>query len=239
MRDPTEQWRQFGKKDPFYGVLSDEQFRSGKMTPEVRARFYATGEQHVETIFEGFADWRPARALDFGCGVGRLVVPFASRCDEVVGVDVSPDALREARSACEQQGITNVAFSETIDGLGQFDLIHSTIVLQHIPTKDGYLLFDAMVESLNAGGRGVIQITVGASPAVRMFYFALRFSTVASAWNRLRRRPSDYPTMQMNAYSLRRILMILHRRGISDVGLSFVPSAGGNDLDSAVLRFQR
>lgn len=238
MRDPSEQWREYGRRDPYYGVLSHDEFRQENLTPAAVERFYDTGREHVDALFAPHGDWRPGRALDFGCGVGRLVVPLAARCDAVVGVDVSPDALEKARAACAERGIENASFAESLPA-GGFDLVHTTIVMQHIPPADGYGLFRAMAASLNPGGRGIVQITVGARPATRLFYLALRSSLVASAWNLARRRPRDYPTMQMNAYRLEKLLTILHEEGIADTAVAFLPAAGPTALDSAILRFQR
>ena len=39
-----------------------------------------------------------ADALDFGCGVGRLTQPLAARVRQVVGLDISDEMIRRARS---------------------------------------------------------------------------------------------------------------------------------------------
>src|SRR5688500_636371 len=90
--DTDKEWEKFGKDDPYFGVLSDVSFRKGNLNPEAFERFFASGEEYVSDLLvravrfagEGF---RPRSALDFGCGVGRLVIPLASRCARVVGVD--------------------------------------------------------------------------------------------------------------------------------------------------------
>jgi ubiquinone/menaquinone biosynthesis C-methylase UbiE len=43
-------------------------------------------------------EFAPRKILDFGCGVGRSPVAFAAMAEEVVGLDVSPAMLREARA---------------------------------------------------------------------------------------------------------------------------------------------
>src|SRR5262245_52302229 len=103
------EWEKMGRKDPYFGVLTNDKFRSGQIDAAARAEFFASGERHVQTCFETiprcFArPFAPRRTLDFGCGVGRLVIPFARRCGEVVGADVSPAMLAEARRNCEREG---------------------------------------------------------------------------------------------------------------------------------------
>ncbi|HKJ31811.1 MAG TPA: class I SAM-dependent methyltransferase [Balneolales bacterium] len=81
------------------------------------------------------------RALDFGCGVGRLLIPLSVYSSHVTGVDVSESMLDEARKNCEARQITNVDFIKSDDDLSllnrKFNFIHSYIVFQHIPAKRG------------------------------------------------------------------------------------------------------
>src|SRR4051794_32833874 len=101
MHDHAEQWERFGRVDPYYGVYSTDEFRRENLDDAALDRFFASGQEHVGRVLEaarrvagpGFA---PTSILDHGCGVGRLVVPFARGADRVVGVDVSPSMLAEA-----------------------------------------------------------------------------------------------------------------------------------------------
>ena len=93
------------------------------------------------------------RALDFGCGVGRLVMPLASRFDEAVGVDISPSMIEIARARAQEVGVGKVSFYTTIDDVpGMFDFAHSYIVFQHIPVSIGLRIIDAIADRLNDGG---------------------------------------------------------------------------------------
>src|SRR5688572_3525296 len=102
MLDHAKQWERFGSLDPYYGVSSVDEFRRENLDDAALDRFFASGEQDVARVLElahraagpGFT---PAKVLDHGCGVGRLVVPFARAAERVVGVDVSPSMLAEAR----------------------------------------------------------------------------------------------------------------------------------------------
>ena len=53
-------------------------------------------------------DFERRAALDYGCGVGRLTLPLAERCEHVYGVDVSPSMLREAARNAARMGLPNV-----------------------------------------------------------------------------------------------------------------------------------
>jgi SAM-dependent methyltransferase len=49
---------------------------------------------------------QPGRLLDLGCGTGRLLVPFARRGYEVVGVDLSEEMLAVAAAKARAAGVT-------------------------------------------------------------------------------------------------------------------------------------
>ena len=238
MRNPAEQWERFGQLDPFYGVLSADEYRRENLTREVRDRFYETGEEYATSLFAELGEWRPPRVLDFGCGVGRVLIPLARRSDSAVGVDVSPSALQLARQACLERRVTNVQLLQAIPER-PFDLVHSVLVLQHIPTQVGYKIFATLVDRLAPGGVGAIQLPVSGRLVTRLFYGALRLGPVAGAWNVARGRPWSYPTMQLNAYSLPRLLRILHRNDIGEVRVRFHAARGPTDLDSVSMLFRR
>ena len=106
------------------------------------------------------AGFRPRTILDFGCGVGRLVIPFAAMADEVTGADVSPSMLAEAARNCAEQGVANarlVVSDDSLAGLpGPFDLVHSFIVFQHIEPARGRAIFRRLVGVVASGGVGVL-----------------------------------------------------------------------------------
>jgi len=51
-----------------------------------------------------------ARVLDACCGTGGLALQLAERCREVVGVDLSPRQIKQARRAAGKRGMNNVSF---------------------------------------------------------------------------------------------------------------------------------
>jgi SAM-dependent methyltransferase len=141
MPSAAEQWERYGREDPYYGVLSYHAFHRDELDAAALERFYASGEDHVSRL----EDCIPirGRALDFGCGTGRVLIALAQRCEHVTGVDVSPSMLAECQRACDQRTVSNVTLADTIPA-GPFDFVHSLNVLQHVPTRQGYDLIDRM-----------------------------------------------------------------------------------------------
>ena len=80
-----------------------------------------------------------ARVLSLGCGIGDTELLLAREVQEVVGVDLSPAAVRQAKADAAAAGVSNARFLEgTLDQVeGQFDLVMAVFFLHHLP--DGML----------------------------------------------------------------------------------------------------
>ncbi|RDS84523.1 class I SAM-dependent methyltransferase [Dyella monticola] len=220
-------WEQWGATDPYFGVYSSEQFRTGTMTSEAKKEFFSSGEAHVARIFQNIEDvtkaaFVPRAALDFGCGVGRLVIPLARRIGRVTGVDISPSMIVEAKRNCAAAYVTDVTFVESDDSLsrvqGTFDLVHSYIVLQHIPWRRGRLILQALADRVAPGGHLVVQILSGhdASPIIRgLVRIRYNFPPVNWLRNLFRGRPVFEPAMQLHMYDLDVVRKDLEQRGFA------------------------
>lgn len=78
--------------------------------------------------------------LEIGCGMGRMVKPLAHRFDHVVGVDISAEALEEAKKYLSST--ENVSLLEndgtSLNGVetSSLDCVVTTGVFQHIPSRE-------------------------------------------------------------------------------------------------------
>ena len=218
-------WEKWGAIDPYFGVYSDEKFRTRTLTEEARREFFQSGEAHVAKILETIRSsfnpaFVPSKAMDFGSGVGRLVIPMARQMTSVVGVDISPSMIAEARKNCALAGVTNVRFADSDDTLSNvdevFDLVHSDIVLQHIPWRRGRQILQSLSERVRQGGYLAAQmITACGDPVLLRGLVRLRYLFPPLNWARnvLRSRPIFEPAMQLHIYDLRAVLDDLEKRG--------------------------
>lgn len=163
-----QEWEHFGQSDPYWAVLTNEKYRGKTLPQQHFDAFFDSGETYVKNLWSKIChhldpDFTPKRALDFGCGVGRLTIPLARRCNAVVGVDISESMLAEAKTNCDRLEVRNCQFVQSDDQLsrvtGKFDLINSSIVFQHIPSARGRKIFANMVDLLAPGGVGVVHLT--------------------------------------------------------------------------------
>jgi len=227
IRNTDRQWEKFGKDDPYFGVLSQSRFKTAALTEETRAEFFRSGEEHIAEVLRKVHEhidrsFTPRKAMDFGCGVGRLVIPLSRVAKEVTGVDVSASMLTEARKNCDARSIQNVKLVSADDELTaletNYDFIHSFIVFQHIPVQRGELIFQRLIAQLADGGVCVVHFTYGDErPIKRLIWWIRRIPLAANFANLLRGRRFSYPSMEMNSYDLNRLLRFLNQCNARDV----------------------
>jgi SAM-dependent methyltransferase len=236
--DTDKAWRDFGRIDPYFGVLSEPRYRAGVLDDDARAEFFASGQREVERTFAWIRHalepaFAPQRAIDFGCGVGHIVLPLARRASHVTGVDISPAMLEEARRNCARAGAENVDFVLSDDTLshltGAYDFIHSSIVFQHMPPARGEALATCLIEHLAPGGIGALHFTFGSRLSTpRRLVNRLRASVplVHNLANVAKGRRFWYPPIQMNAYDLNRLYLLLMSHDCHEVSTRFTDHGG-------------
>src|SRR5450631_3342278 len=75
---------------------------------------------------------KDSRVLSLGCGIGDTELLLAPYVREVVGVDLSPTAIRQAREDAERLKIPNVRFEQGSDVEGRFDVVIAIFFLHHL-----------------------------------------------------------------------------------------------------------
>ncbi len=134
-----EDWERLAEVDPLWAVLTAPDQKGGGWDVD---DFFATGEAeiaHVLAVVEGLG--RPetrGRALDFGCGVGRLTRALGRRYETAVGIDISEAMIAQARQLNEAFPQCEFRLNASSDlgqfETGSFDFVYSSIVLQHLPS---------------------------------------------------------------------------------------------------------
>lgn len=161
-----EAWDDWGRIDPLYAILTDPRYRHNNGDLD---EFFAQGDDFVEHIMRRVAPLgRPVsfrRALDFGCGVGRLTRALAYRFDDVLGLDIAQSMVDSARELSTRAGLANCRFS-THRGAdlrdvptGSVDLVLCVLVLQHLTSSSEIERYiSEFIRVLAPGGMAVIQL---------------------------------------------------------------------------------
>lgn len=231
------EWERFGATDPYYGVMTDEKYRKGNLTPRARETFFKSGEEHIAKVMGSIrrhidSTYAPRKALDFGCGVGRLVIPLAKLAEHVVGVDISESMINEAKRNCESVSVRNVMFLRSDDNLSQlnerYDLIHSYIVFQHLPVHRGEAIFKRLLQRLENGGVCVVHFTYAKRSriAIAISWVKSHIPTAKNFINLIRGRPFFAPQMAMYSYDLNRLLFLVQQQQIRDFYAEYTDHGG-------------
>lgn len=228
MADSDSNWRRWGERDPYFAVLTDARYRSASIASH-RDEFFASGVEFVRhwlyQLEHHFGAIPRGRALDFGCGVGRLTIPLSDHFAQTTGLDISPAMLQEAAANSAGRAIDYCLSDDALSAApGPFDFVISCIVLQHIPVARGMALLERLLSRVDAGGGCLIQLSTR-QPRRRgrkAIYF-LRHSVPGGQGllNILEGRSADTPVMQMNEYSLDAVLPLFRRLGFARTVVSF------------------
>ena len=195
-------WEDLARLDPLWAIASTPEKRFGGWDDE---SFMASGRQKVAGLLKrldslGLPE-RRQRALDFGCGVGRLTLPLAEAFEEVKGVDIAPAMVEQARERTADLPRVRIVLNERDDlavlAGERFDLVYTGLVLQHLPSRDVALRYLSDLAGLVApGGVLVAQVPVALAPHLRLqpgrrAYDALRRLGVSREllYRRLRLQP--------------------------------------------------
>jgi SAM-dependent methyltransferase len=239
MKEPTvdmttdKAWEEWGRRDPYFGVITHPKFRRSEMQDAERKEFFESGHWHVNYVMKAIHDhidptFKPGSILDFGCGVGRTLVSFAQIAREAIGLDVSPSMLEEAANNCRERGLTNVRLIRSDDALSaldpSYDLIHSCIVFQHIPVDRGRRLLQRLLTLMAPGGIGAIHLLYSKS------HYGQTYG-VPPATMPVMAEPSNVPSgadphIQMNPYNMTEILFLMQTAGVRRFHADFTDHGG-------------
>ena len=185
-------WEDLAAFDPCSAILREP----GRTERWLLDEFLATGERDAERAL----DWADAhglprgrtRALDFGCGVGRITLALARRFDEVVGIDISSTMIKRAREI--GAGVPNCRFAVGDEAElralpdEQFDFVLSLLVLQHLPSsEEAERHVVELTRTLSRGGALVLQVPSRLPPRRRIqsrrrAYAVLRALRIPAPW---------------------------------------------------------
>jgi len=184
LSDVQATWEKLGRRDPFWAVLTLRPCKHNRWEP---GAFFETGRREVEEALAHVrglgVELRFGRALDFGCGVGRLCRALGERFDEVVGLDIAAPMLdvarRHNRHGDRCRFVLNTRGDLGLFGEGTFDFVYSNITLQHVPPEHSTRYVAEFFRVLRPGGVALFQMPAGEATGDR---------TPAGRWRRWRRR---------------------------------------------------
>jgi ubiquinone/menaquinone biosynthesis C-methylase UbiE len=140
--------------------------------------FFASGAEQVHEALAWLGPGhRRVRALDIGCGLGRLAVHLADAFEQVDAIDISPEMIERARAMHDRPNLRfHAASGVDLGGLetNAFDLVYSYIVFQHVDQEAIIRSIVAEIARvLRPDGRAILQFDTRAPRLLRRCYHTL------------------------------------------------------------------
>jgi ubiquinone/menaquinone biosynthesis C-methylase UbiE len=166
LKDLQKHWDAFGRINPMGAILT-ENSQAVPWDREWNAKaFFQTGVTEIDRVMDYTAtlpvNFARERALDFGCGIGRLTQALAAHFSEVHGIDIAPSMIQAARKfncygeRCHYH--LNPASDLRLFPDDHFEFIYSNIVLQHMEPCYSRKYIQEFIRILVPGGLLVFQL---------------------------------------------------------------------------------
>ena len=163
LQELAQHWEEFAKTDPLWAILINREKRGNSWRIE---DFFKTGLDEIDRIMQEVESMKlrigHGRALDFGCGVGRLTRALANYFDEVSGVDISESMIRLAKKYNQEIGRCRFYLNQREDlrlfGDDTFDFVYSSITLQHMEPHYATKYLNELLRIISPRGLLVFQL---------------------------------------------------------------------------------
>jgi ubiquinone/menaquinone biosynthesis C-methylase UbiE len=154
-----ENWDGLAKLNPTWAILTER--------PDWDIEeFFHTGEvcisKFINHIKSSGYNINYSKALDFGCGIGRLTQALSKHFSNVIGIDISPTMIDLANkyNKYEKKCLYMVNIDNSLNQFkdNSFDFIISYITLQHMQPKYAIKYILEFLRVLTPGGMLVFQM---------------------------------------------------------------------------------
>ena len=167
-----EEWNERAREDAHYFVAFGRRDQDDE-------EFFATAADLVRELETELKRLPPAvpgetrRALEIGCGPGRLMRPMSRHFDEIHGIDVSDEMIAKARQKLRQVPHAHPHHASGSDLSmfpdRHFDFVYSYAVFQHIPS--GEVVFSYLRETVRVlKPGGVARLHINGLPKTSKAY---------------------------------------------------------------------
>lgn len=208
--------------DLYFAVTGDSRHRGRVVAEELLAE----GARHLDMVQQRFQSIglpldSTGTALDFGCGVGRVLGAMADSFSRTVGVDVSRPMLAEAHrlfgDRVELRRFDGGDLEGCLAGL-DYSFLHTVSTIQHIRPDHGLEVLEVLFGHLRPEGRALVHLPMAAPPTLfhrvnalrHRWPLLIRAGHLIAGSRRTPFRPSD-PVVPWHLYSADTVIPLFER----------------------------
>lgn len=235
IKNLKKNWDEFGTSNPLWAILTDPIKKGNRWNPD---EFFRTGQDEIDQVMRYVEvlgiDLKRGKALDFGCGAGRLTQALIAHFDQAYGVDIAPSMIQLAnqynRFGERCKYIVNKAPDLSIFEDDSFDFIYSNIVLQHMKQKYSKKYIVEFLRILSPHGLLIFQQPSREKPreavkGIRMYMREITRSLFPSVLidlyrNKVQARQVEGPVMEMYEIRRKNIVALLERHGATVIDIA-------------------
>ncbi len=208
-------WDAIAADDPLWAILSAPDKKGNLWDFD---EFMTSGTYEIDDLMSYVESLKVrmmrGRALDFGCGVGRLTQALTRHFAEVYGVDISPRMV-EIATRYNRYGDRCHYFVNAVNNLemfesGYFDFINSSMVLQHLHPSLSKRYISEFLRVLAPAGVLIFQLIHPSGLGVRQFVKRLLPTWLLNSYRRFRYGPQ--PSLELWAMRRRELRELLSNR---------------------------
>ena len=175
-------------------------------------------DQHWQADEHGFKPLTGKTALDVGCGAGLLAEPLARLGAQVTAVDAAPELIEVARDHAAGQGLAIDYRAVGVEAVeGQFDLVTSMEVIEHVADPQAFL--NSLATRLAPGGLMIL------STPNRTAWSRLLMITIAEAIGQIPKGTHDHKKF-ITPDEMKAMMEAAGLAVIDCEGIGFSPSRG-------------
>ena len=226
-------WDELGKLDPLYAIKVGIKKEGGEWESKKGGKwdlqeFFQTGIDEIDSIIKDMEQLNLkisyTRALDFGCGVGRVTQALSKYFDKVDGVDIAPSMIELANTYNRYEDrvhyyVNNKNSLEMFND-NTYDFIYSVEVFQHMHPQYQENYLSELLRILSPGGILVFELPSEYESLKRKVFFNFTFQDVkfihSLYWKNVLRQPL-FALMQFHCNPRTNIESFLLRHGAKHV----------------------
>ena len=229
-RNTDKDWAKLGLENPYWGVISAPEFNClTEDSKDLLDRFYKTGEDEVNKLINTIKtkvkyNFEIGSVLDFGSGVGRLLLPFAQKTSNICyGCDISEGMHKKCLARANYLDLNNIKLIQNLENIKIcFSIVNTRIVLQHIHPKRGMGYINKLAELVEDNGIFSLQVTVAREKTLikhnESNFYVFNGDKVEGLFTNI---GSDNPSgsISMFDYSLIEIVLLLQKHNFTNMNL--------------------